>query len=99
NGQLVGAALVAPSDEIMLITKDGVMVRTRVDEVREMGRATQGVTLINVDENSLLRRIRRVTEREADDIIDEQDEQESDGAERANNDKPMSDAGTNNEGE
>jgi len=99
NGQLVGAALVAPEDEIMLITKDGVMVRTRVDEVREMGRATQGVTLINVDEDSLLRRIRRVTERDADDIIDEQDEQEGAGAEGANSDTPASDTDTNSEDE
>ncbi|HLR13095.1 MAG TPA: DNA gyrase subunit A, partial [Burkholderiaceae bacterium] len=66
NGDLVGAVLVSPSDEIMLITRSGVLVRTRVDEIREMGRATQGVTLINVDEDSTLRGIRRVVESDAD---------------------------------
>ncbi len=50
NGKVVGAVLVEPKDEIMLITTGGVLVRTRVSEIREMGRATQGVTLIAVDE-------------------------------------------------
>src|SRR5690625_3949332 len=54
NGEMVGAVLVQPSDEIMLITNTGVLVRTRVDEIREMGRATQGVTLINVDDGGRL---------------------------------------------
>lgn len=67
NGRVVGAVLVQPSDEIMLITTAGVLVRTRVSEIREMGRATQGVTLINVDENSLLSGVRRVVESDADD--------------------------------
>jgi hypothetical protein len=46
NGKVVAATLVAPEDEIMLITDTGVLVRTRVAEIRELGRATQGVTLI-----------------------------------------------------
>ncbi|MER1939604.1 DNA gyrase subunit A [Castellaniella sp. FW104-16D08] len=67
NGKVVGAVLVQPEDEIMLITTSGVLVRTRVSEVREMGRATQGVTLINVDEDSSLIGVRRVAESDADD--------------------------------
>jgi DNA gyrase subunit A len=66
NGKVVGAVLVVPTDEIMLITTGGVLVRTRVAEIREMGRATQGVTLINVDENSTLSGVRRVVESDAD---------------------------------
>src|SRR5690606_12081792 len=66
NGSVVGAVLVDPSDEIMLITTSGVLVRTRVAEIREMGRATQGVTLINVDEDSHLSGVRRVVESDAD---------------------------------
>lgn len=66
NGKVVGAVLVEPTDEIMLITTGGVLVRTRVSEIREMGRATQGVTLINVDENSMLQGVRRVVESDAD---------------------------------
>ncbi|HLU02491.1 MAG TPA: DNA gyrase C-terminal beta-propeller domain-containing protein, partial [Advenella sp.] len=71
NGKVVGAVLVNPSDEIMLITTAGVLVRTRVSEVREMGRATQGVTLISVDDGSSLSGVRRVVESDAD--VDEAD--------------------------
>jgi len=66
NGRVIGAVLVTPTDEIMLITDGGVLVRTRVAEIRAMGRATQGVTLINVDDGSLLCGLRRVVERDAD---------------------------------
>ncbi len=66
NGKVVSAVLVQPEDEIMLITTGGVLVRTRVSEIREMGRATQGVTLINVDDDSLLSGVRRVVESDAD---------------------------------
>lgn len=66
NGKVVGAVLVNPTDEIMLITSAGVLVRTRVSEIREMGRATQGVTLINIDEDSYLSGVRRVVESDAD---------------------------------
>lgn len=62
NGRVVAAVLVDPSDEIMLITDKGVLVRTRVSEVREMGRATQGVTLMAVDDGSLLAGLQRIVE-------------------------------------
>jgi DNA gyrase subunit A len=62
NGKVVAAVLVNPHDEIMLITTGGVLVRTRVAEVREMGRATQGVTLIAVDDGSKLSGLQRVVE-------------------------------------
>lgn len=64
NGRVVGAVLVDVTDEIMLITTSGVLVRTRVSEIREMGRATQGVTLINIDDNSKLSGVQRVVETE-----------------------------------
>ena len=54
NGRVVAATLVRPEDEIMLITDRGVLVRTRVAEIREMGRATQGVTLISLDDGDRL---------------------------------------------
>ena len=66
NGKVVGAVLANSTDEIMLITTGGVLVRTRVAEIREMGRATQGVTLINVDDGSMLSGVRRVVESDAD---------------------------------
>ncbi|NYT24015.1 DNA gyrase subunit A [Alcaligenaceae bacterium] len=71
NGKVVGAVLVEPDDEIMLITTGGVLVRTRVSEIREMGRATQGVTLISVDDGSMLSGVRRVVESDIDDEPDE----------------------------
>ena len=66
NGQVVAATLVHTEDEIMLITDTGVLVRTRVSEVREMGRATQGVTLIGLDEGSKLSGMQRIAERDAE---------------------------------
>ncbi len=83
NGKVVGAVLVTPTDEIMLITTGGVLVRTRVSEIREMGRATQGVTLINVDDGSTLSGVRRVVESDADDDgeLESQDDENIDGVE------------------
>ncbi len=62
NGKVVAAQLVEPSDEIMLITTGGIMIRTRVSEIREMGRATQGVTLINLDAGEKLAGLERIVE-------------------------------------
>ncbi|MCK9512976.1 MAG: DNA gyrase subunit A [Pigmentiphaga sp.] len=70
NGKVVGAVLVTPADQIMLITTSGVLVRTRVDEIREMGRATQGVTLISVDDGSRLSGVQRVAESDMFDADD-----------------------------
>ena len=67
NGRVVAATLVRPEDEIMLITDRGVLVRTRVAEIREMGRATQGVTLIALDDGSKLSGLQRVVENDAND--------------------------------
>lgn len=89
NGKVVGAVLVNPSDEIMLITTGGVLVRTRVAEVREMGRATQGVTLISVDDGSTLCGVRRVVESDAD-----VDEGEEDSVADAGQDQPSTDSST-----
>ncbi len=50
NGKVVAAVLVRPDDEIMMITTGGVLIRTKVKQIREMGRSTQGVTLINLDD-------------------------------------------------
>ncbi|HOA92760.1 MAG TPA: DNA gyrase subunit A [Quisquiliibacterium sp.] len=67
NGKVVAAVLVETRDEIMLITTGGVLVRTRVSEIREMGRATQGVTLISVDEGTRLTGVQRVVESDSED--------------------------------
>ncbi|MDA0669961.1 MAG: DNA gyrase subunit A [Proteobacteria bacterium] len=67
NGSVVGAKLVGDHDELMLITTGGVLIRTRVSEIRELGRATQGVTLINLGPNEKLRGLEKVAESDHDD--------------------------------
>ena len=67
NGRVVAATLVRPEDEIMLITDRGVLVRTRVAEIREMGRATQGVTLISLDDGDRLSGVQRIADSDAGD--------------------------------
>lgn len=84
NGKVVGAVLVNPTDEIMLITTGGVLVRTRVAEIREMGRATQGVTLINVDDGSTLSGVRRVVESDADDDGELDEDVQAEGGDDSN---------------
>ena len=69
NGKVVAATLVRPADEIMLITDRGVLVRTRVSEIRELGRATQGVTLIALDDGSSLSGLQRIVENDANDAV------------------------------
>jgi len=73
NGKVVTAKLVKPDDEIMLITSGGILIRTRVNEVREMSRATQGVTLINLDAGEKLAGLERVIESDGDDSESESD--------------------------
>jgi DNA gyrase subunit A len=65
NGKVVAATLVEPESEIMLITNSGVLIRTRVSEIREMGRATQGVTLISLDDGTKLSGLQHIAEAEA----------------------------------
>ncbi|MDL5033949.1 DNA gyrase subunit A [Pelomonas sp. APW6] len=71
NGRVVAATLVRPEDEIMLITDKGVLVRTRVAEIRELGRATQGVTLIALDDGAKLSGLQRIVENDANEASNE----------------------------
>ncbi|SAK99123.1 DNA gyrase subunit A [Caballeronia ptereochthonis] len=73
NGRVVAATLVEPESEIMLITTAGVLIRTRVSEIREMGRATQGVTLISLDEGTKLSGLQHIAEAEAEAELDDGD--------------------------
>ncbi len=70
NGKVVAATLVNENDEIMLITTGGVLIRTRVAEIREMGRATQGVTLISIEEGTTLSGLQRILESDIDAVTD-----------------------------
>ncbi|MES3010482.1 MAG: DNA gyrase subunit A [Pseudomonadota bacterium] len=69
NGKVVAATLVHADDEIMLITDKGVLVRTRVSEIRELGRATQGVTLMALDEGTQLSGLQRIVENDANAVL------------------------------
>ncbi len=66
NGKLLAAQLVSKEDEIMLITTGGVLIRTRVSEVREQGRSTQGVRLINLDDNEKLAGLEKIVDTDDD---------------------------------
>ena len=81
NGKVVAATLVHDDDEIMLITNTGVLVRTRAIEIREMGRATQGVTLIALDKGAQLIGLQRIVENDASDYLagSESNEGDEDG--------------------
>ena len=67
NGPLVGATQLFEGDEIMLISDQGTMVRTRGDEVSIVGRNTQGVRVIRLKENEKLVSLARIAEPEEDD--------------------------------
>lgn len=75
TGDVVGSLTVQDTDEIMLITVAGQMVRTFVKDIREAGRNTMGVKLVNLDANDKLQAVARV--------ISEQQEEAEDGSEVA----------------
>ncbi len=75
TGGVVGALTVRDEDEIMIITVGGQMVRTPVKQIREAGRNTMGVKLVNLDEGDKLQAIAPV--------ISEKQEDESSGGEEA----------------
>src|SRR5262245_39296987 len=64
NGALIGAVLVEEHDQVMLISTGGVLIRTAVSQIREMGRSTQGVTLISLDAGEKLAGMERIEERD-----------------------------------
>ena len=69
NGKVVGAIQVEETDQIMMITNAGTLVRTRVSEVSIVGRNTQGVTLIRTTEGELVVGLQRVEDE--DDALDD----------------------------
>ncbi len=64
NGNVVAATLVEDKDGIMLITTGGVLIRTRVAEIRQMSRVTQGVTLINLGPDEKLAGLQKIVDSE-----------------------------------
>ncbi len=78
NGEVVGAVLVEATDEVMLISTGGVLIRAKVAQVRETGRSAQGVRLINLDGGTQLAGIEKVIETETDTDTDTDSEIETD---------------------
>jgi DNA gyrase subunit A len=66
NGKVVAVALVTKKDDVMLITSGGVLIRTPVKGIRELGRSTQGVTLINLGEGEKLVGLEKIVEGDED---------------------------------
>jgi DNA gyrase subunit A len=66
NGKVVGALLVDEKDEIVLVSTAGVLIRTKVAQIREMGRSTQGVSLISLDAGTRLAGLEKIAEADAD---------------------------------
>jgi DNA gyrase subunit A len=75
TGKVVSIKSVLPGEEVMLITRNGVVNRQNVDEVRVIGRATQGVRLVNLDEGDRIMDVAR--------IVPEDPEEEEEVVERA----------------
>jgi DNA gyrase subunit A len=64
NGKVVGVAYVTDEDEVMLITQQGMVLRTRAGDIRTIGRATQGVRLIEMEEGDAVVAVAKMPERE-----------------------------------
>jgi DNA gyrase subunit A len=86
NGQLVGAVQVFDGEEIMLISDQGTMVRTRVDEVSVLSRNTQGVRLIKLKDGERMQGLERIEEN-----IDENAKRELAHAEAAEGEEALED--------
>jgi DNA gyrase subunit A len=64
NGKVVGIAYVTEDDEVMLISQQGMVLRTRAGDIRAIGRATQGVRLIEMEEGDAVVAVAKLAERE-----------------------------------
>jgi len=67
NGEIVGALVVHEDDEIMAISKEGIIIRIKVDDISSMGRTTQGVTIMKLAENDTVVAMARVADHEGKD--------------------------------
>ncbi len=72
TGQVVAIKSVTDDDQLMVITRNGIVNRQRVDEIRVIGRATQGVRLVNLDEGDVVMDVARVIS-DDEDLVGEGD--------------------------
>jgi DNA gyrase subunit A len=69
NGKVVGIAFVRDDDEVMLISQQGMILRLKAGDIRTIGRATQGVRLIEMEEGDAVVSVAKLAEREEDDVV------------------------------
>jgi len=67
NGNVAGVAAISPGDEVMIISKDGVMIRCFTDDISSIGRATQGVKVMHLGDNDQVQTAAKVVIRDEDD--------------------------------
>ena len=70
TGQLVAIKDVVDGDDLMIINKSGILIRIAVDTLRVVGRATQGVRLINLRDNDEIAAVTKVKAEDIDDVED-----------------------------
>jgi DNA gyrase subunit A len=68
TGDVVALMEVVPEDELMLMTRQGVAIRSRVSEIRVTGRAAQGVKLVALDDQDVVQAVARVIPDDKDDV-------------------------------
>lgn len=93
TGGLVGLLAVEEKDDLMITCKSGITIRMKVSHIREAGRATQGVKLINLDESDEIAAIARIQDQE-EEQIDIKAEEAQEGHPETSNDAPTSPEGT-----
>jgi DNA gyrase subunit A len=79
TGQLIAIKNVIDSDDLLIINESGILIRIRISDIRVMGRATQGVKLINLRNNDIIAAVAVVPEDEEEDVeyesvVDEDDD-------------------------
>ena len=80
TGALIGLVGVEETDDLMITCESGVTIRMKVSAIREAGRATQGVKLINIDEGDKIAAIARIAEQEEEESNEDNENSETDGA-------------------
>jgi len=97
NGSVVGALEVVEGEHLMLISNRGTLVRTRVDEVSQVGRNTQGVTLIRTIEEEVVVGVARIAEIDEEEAVEGEDFIEESNADASANDAPEADVSDDSE--
>jgi DNA gyrase subunit A len=83
TGGLVGLMIVNEKDDLIITCESGITIRMKVEHIREAGRATQGVKLINIDEGDKIAAVARIREQEVDEAAGEEEAEGTEGGENA----------------